>query len=304
MVQSGAGLIFVEYSFVHASGRSEVNQLGISTGEHIDGLSRIAEIIHQSGAVAGIQLSHGGGKSHRELTGGKLLTPSGIAVPSQDAVQELPDVMDRADIEIWQSSFVDAARRGIAAGFDLIEFHSAHGYGLNQWLSPLTNQRQDAYGGSLENRSRMLLEIIAQVRSLFAQHALAARIPGQDFLPGGLGLGDMVWVAQRLQAGLNLLDVSSGLGGWRRPRDHKGEGYLVAEASAIQQAVSIPVIGVGGIQSAEYIDHVIGKQQISLAAVGRAILADPQAFKQRILRPPRAIMKNSMHSEVRKPCLC
>ena len=136
--ESGAGLIIAEYTFVHASGRSEQNQLGISTDNHIEGLSEIAKILKMNGATAGIQLSHGGGKSSKELTNGRLMSPSGIPVPVKDQILETPNPMNFDELELWKNAFVEAARRAVAAGFDLVELHSAHGYGLNQWLSPIT----------------------------------------------------------------------------------------------------------------------------------------------------------------------
>jgi NADPH2 dehydrogenase len=279
LAQAKTGLMMVEYTYVHESGRSESHQLGISTDEHGAGLAQIANLIHESGAVAGLQLTHAGGKSTYELTGGQLMGPSGRVVPVKDQVLETPSIMQAADIELWKKSFLEGARRAVVAGFDLVELHAAHGYGLNQWLSPLTNERTDDYGGSLKNRARLILEIITEIRAQFPQLILAARVPGQDLLPGGLTTSDMIQVSQWLEAaGLDLLDVSSGLGGWRRPQERSGEGYLVPEAALLQTQVSIPVIGVGGIHSGEYIDQLISTRTISLAAVGRAILQDPYLF--------------------------
>jgi len=284
LTQSGASLLIVEYSFVHGSGRSEEYQLGISTDEHIPGLSSLSKIIHESGALAGIQFSHGGGKSERGLTGGVLMGPSAISVPVKDQILEIPSAMELSDIEIWKRSFLEAAGRAVRAGFDLIEFHSAHGYGLNQWLSPITNQRIDKYGIDLTGRLRLLLEVMKSVRENFPELLISVRIPGQDFLEGGLSIQDMTHVAQELEAhGVNIIHVSSGIGGWRRPISRKGEGYLVNEAIEIQKGVKIPVIGVGGIETGEYIDHGISNGFFTLAAVGRAILKDPRGWSEKNL---------------------
>ncbi len=146
LTEAKPGLLIVEYTYVHQSGRSEGNQLGIQSDAHIEGLSQIAKLIKNSGTLAGIQLSHGGGKSDRELTNGKLMGPSRIAVPVKDQKIEVPDPMSKDEIELWKSAFINATDRVVSAGFDLVELHSAHGYGLNQWLSPITNQRTDEYG--------------------------------------------------------------------------------------------------------------------------------------------------------------
>ncbi len=281
LATSGAGLIIVEYTFVSPSGRSEPNQLGVSSDEHVAGLGEIAAIIKASGAVAGLQIVHGGGKTSRDLTGGVLLGPSAIRVPVKDRELEVPTAMSQGDVVHWQNAFSHAAARAVAAGFDLVELHAAHGYGLNQWLSPLTNRRHDGYGGDLTCRSRMLREIVARLRRENPRLTLAARIPGQDFLPGGLTVDDMILVSRELvAAGLDVVSVSSGLGGWRRPKERTEEGYLAEEATRIQAAVAAPVIGVGGIETGGYIDQVVGQGRIALAAVGRAILKDPAAWRQ------------------------
>lgn len=283
--QSQAGLVIVEYTYVHSTGKSEANQLGISDDTHLDGLTKLSTQIRKSKALAGIQLTHAGGKTSRDLTGRVLMGPSNIPVPVRDQKLEAPDSMTELEIEMWKSAFVAAAGRAVLAGFDLIEIHSAHGYGLNQWLSPLTNQRTDHFGGSLENRSRLLFEILSEIRSQFPALLISVRIPGQDFLEGGLTLVETVKLAQQLESvGVDLIHVSSGIGGWKRPRDRSGEGYLVEEAAAIQRSVKTPVIGVGGIQTGDFIDQNLELGRFSLAAVGRAILNNPETFFAKYLK--------------------
>lgn len=281
LAEAGASLIIAEYSFVHISGRSEEFQLGISNENHIAGLKALSDRIHQRGALAGIQLTHAGGKSERCFTDGALPSPSGVIVPVKDRTLEVPDKMDLTDIENWKTWFIEASDRAAEANFDLVEIHAAHGYGLNQWLSPITNKRRDEYGGTLKNNLRLLLEIIGKIRTRHPELALSVRIPGQDFIEGGLSLDDSILIAQALEeSGVDIINVSSGIGGWRRPRTRNGEGYLVEEASIIQNMISIPVIGVGGIETGSYIDELIGQKKVSLTAVGRAILKDPKTWGQ------------------------
>jgi NADPH2 dehydrogenase len=252
------GLLIVEYTYVHPTGRSEFNQLGIQSDAHIEGLTKISQLIRKSGAIAGIQLTHGGGKTERELTGGFLMGSSAIAVPVRGKDMAIPDPMSKDEIEMWKSAFVTASDRAVAAGFDLIEIHSAHGYGLNQWLSPITNQRNDEYGKDTNGRMRLLLEIVKAVRVKHPKLLISVRMPGQDFVEDGLTISDTIVIAQFLEkARVDIIHVSSGIGGWRRSPTRTGEGYLVDEAIKIQANVSIPVIGVGGIQAGEYIDHGI-----------------------------------------------
>lgn len=278
------GLLIVEYTYVHPTGRSELNQLGIQSDTHIEGLAKISQLIRKSGAIAGIQLTHGGGKTERELTGGFLMGPSAIAVPVKGEDMAIPDPMSKDEIEMWKSAFVTGADRAFDAGFDLIELHSAHGYGLNQWLSPITNQRDDEYGKDTNARMRLLLEIINAIRIKHPSLLISVRMPGQDFIEDGLTISDTIAIAQSLEkAGVDIIHVSSGIGGWRRSPTRAGEGYLVDEAIIIQANVSIPVIGVGGIQTGEYIDQRISSGQFSLAAVGRAILDNPKSWYESVL---------------------
>lgn len=279
LAKSKAGLVMVEYTYVHESGRSEENQLGLDHDDKIWGMKKIADIIHNQGSMAGVQLTHSGGKSTKELSSGFFMGPSAIAVPVKDQDMEVPQMMTTEDIQLWKDSFLASVERVVAAGFDLVELHAAHGYGLNQWLSPITNQRTDEYGGSLQNRTRLLLEIVSDIKKLFPDLLLAVRMPGQDFLEGGLVNEESQWIAKALEkSGVDIIDVSSGIGGWKRPRDRRGQGYLVDEAIKIQSVVNVPVIGVGGIESAQYIDQIIGEEKISLTAVGRAILAAPKQW--------------------------
>jgi NADPH2 dehydrogenase len=279
LTKSGAGIVFVEYTYVHPTGRGEENQLGIYSNEQIEGLTKLAEVIKKSGALAGIQLVHNGGKSSSDLTQQPLLAPSPVPVPVKDREMEIPKEIPLRDIQKYQSWYIKAVERAIKAGFQIVEFHAAHGYGLNQWLSPITNHRTDAYGGSLENRSRMMAEILSQVREKFPQTLFGFRIPGEDHFPGGLNSADMIWVSRKLESlGADFLDVSSGIGGWRRPAHRNGEGYLVPDAEKIQSQLNIPVIGVGGIQTGPFIDGALKDSLFSFAAVGRAILNCPQGF--------------------------
>jgi len=284
LTKAQAALLIVEYTYVHKTGRSEENQLGIDSDGHLEGLSKIANIIKNSGSLAGIQLNHSGGKSHRTLTGGKLMGPSAIAVPVKGHDMETQDSMNTDEIKLWVSAFTKACDRVVLAGFDLVELHSAHGYGLNQWLSPITNQRTDLYGNDLIGRKRLLLEIINAIRERHPHLLISVRLPGQDFIENGMTINESIHIAQCLEnANVDLINVSSGIGGWRRSENRNGEGYLVTEASAIQKVVKIPVIGVGGIYTGEYIDHALTNAHFSLAAVGRAILQDPKQWFEQVL---------------------
>ncbi|WP_261884200.1 NADH:flavin oxidoreductase [Vibrio pelagius] len=286
--RSGAGLVMVEYSFVHTTGKSEPNQLGAHNDECIEGMTKIADAIHSNGAKAGFQLTHCGGKAQLDICP-DLMGPSGITVPAYDRTLPQPKAMSVDDIKLWIESFVQAAIRVEKAGFDFVELHCAHGYGLNQFLSPITNQRDDQYGGSLENRIRMVVDIIKAIRST-TQLAVMVRIPGQDLYPQGLTQESVVKMCQSFIAtGVSIIDVSSGIGGWNRPKDRRGEGYLVSESHYLKKAdLGVPIIGVGGIETADYIEQALEHSYFDLAAVGRAILRGPEQFANDVMtvHPP------------------
>lgn len=279
LARSGAGLIFAEYTYVHRSGRGEENQLGADADDKVAGLAGVARALRARGALAGLQLVHVGGKTTRALAGGVPMSPSGVKVPVKGWEPDESAAMTRADIAAWTRWFTDAALRAQMAGFDLVELHAAHGYGLNQWLSPITNRRTDEYGGGIDGRARLLLETAASIRAAAPGLLLAVRLPGQDHMEGGLTTADMGRVVARLEAlGADLIDVSSGIGGWRRPRDRRGEGYLVDDAADLKPFTSLPVIGVGGIETGGFIDDIVARGRVDFAAVGRAVLKDPAAW--------------------------
>ncbi|MCB9027133.1 MAG: NADH:flavin oxidoreductase [Bdellovibrionaceae bacterium] len=279
---SGAGIIFAEYTYIHQSGKKgEPNQLAVDDDSKIAGLSEISHAIHKSGALAGLQIVHVGGKTSSALTGLPLLGPSSIPIPVKGQELETPKKMSANGIEEMIGWYIQAARRAEIAGFDIVELHAAHGYGLNQWLSPITNHRDDEFGGDIIGRSNLLLQIVSQIKQLFPNLLVAARMPAQDHFAQGLQPTDMRWVAQKLEnIGIDLIDISSGIGGWRRPRGINGQGYLVSDAAQIKQAITIPVIGVGGIQEGSFIDEILLEQKVDFAAVGRAILKEPSLWKE------------------------
>ncbi|MCO5142976.1 MAG: NADH:flavin oxidoreductase [Oligoflexia bacterium] len=282
--QSGAGILFAEYSYIHTSGKGEINQLAIDSDHKIPGLTELRKSIQFSGALAGIQIVHTGGKTSSNLTGQKLLGASEISIPSKNTSLEAPRSIDQNEITKMINWYLDATKRAYLSGFDIVELHAAHGYGLNQWLSPITNQRQDLYGGSLENRARLLLEVSSKIKELYPSLLLAVRLPGQDHYENGLQSSDMQWVSKKLShIGVDLIDISSGIGGWMRPNNIQGQGYLVQDASNIKSSLSTPVIGVGGIEKGDFIDSILLEEKVDFAAVGRAILKEPLSWGLREL---------------------
>lgn len=198
------GLIILEATAVEKRGRLSGRDLGIWEDSQIEGLRRVVEICRAHGSVVGIQLAHAG----RKAWGDELVAPSAIAFPGF----AVPHALSRAEIAEVVESWRQAARRTREAGFDVLQIHAAHGYLIHEFLSPLSNQRTDEYGGSLENRMRFLLEIVEAVQTEWpADKPLSVRLSAVDYLEGGLTLKDTVEISKALQAkGVDLLDISSG----------------------------------------------------------------------------------------------
>ena len=277
IVRPHHGLAFVEYTYVQPAGRSEPNQLGLHTELHEAGLRRVAAIMRARGVLAGIQLTHGGGKTDAETAGVPPVGADALPIPIADGHLPPPRPLTSVEVEELIDAFEAAALSAQRAGFEAIEVHAAHGYLLNQWLSPLTNARADLRARGGVAREELMVRIMARLRSVLADETvLSVRFAAQDRLDGGIELADSTRLALALQqVGVDVLNVSSGLGGWRRGRAGRGEGYLVDDAAAIKAATGMPVIGVGGIETLAYADAALSSGAVDFVAVGRAALRNP-----------------------------
>lgn len=269
----GPGLIIVEHSYVMQKGKLSENQLGIHDDSLVPGLSRLVKRVHEAGTPIAVQINHAGRLASSKISGAQPVAPSPIPASS---TAETPRELRLDETGEVAECFASAAARAVEAGFDAVEIHGAHGFLLNQFTSPLTNKRTDQLGSSLEGRIKFPLEIVSTVRERVGKTVpLLYRLGADDRLPGGLTLNDGKEIAVKLvQAGVDVIDVSGGLCG-SRPADLKGEGYLIYLAEGIKRNVSVPVIGVGGIVTAEFADQVVRMGRTDLVAVGRAMLADP-----------------------------
>ena len=269
----GPGLAIVEHSYVSTEGRRSKNQLGVYDDRLIPGLSSLAEAMKKQGSVATIQINHAGAKSSPDVIETQPVAPSPVPPPGKENV---PRGLSVAEIEEITEQFVAAASRVVRAGFDAVEVHGAHGFLLNQFTSPLTNKRTDRYGGSLENRVRFPLEIVSRVRDELGEKVLLLfRLGADDKMEGGLSLIEGVKIAEMLEsAGVDIIDISGGHCG-SAPDWLKGPGFFLHLSEAVKSAVSVPVIGVGGVTTSEFADLSIRQGKADLVAVGRAFLKDP-----------------------------
>jgi len=271
---AGCALIIVEHAFVHPGGRHSATQIGVCADDMIAGLSRLASAIRSAGAAAALQLAHAGSRvSSATLGGTRPVAPSAIRHVYEPA-GEVPEELTIPQIHEIAAAFGSAAVRAREAGFDAVEIHAAHGFLLSSFLSPLTNLRTDAYGGSLENRSRLHLLVLEEVRRrVGSTFPVFIRLGAHDETPGGLELEDACKAAVRLaEAGADLIDVSGGLQGSRGVG--KDPGYFVPYAAAAKARVHVPVIVTGGIREASHADLIIREGQADLVGIGRAMLED------------------------------
>lgn len=271
---AGTGLIIVEHSFVHPRGRHSSTQIGIYSDVCVEGLARLARAIVAEGAVACLQISHAGSRSSSGITGLPLLAPSACRNPRQ--VQgEIPEAASHEQVAEVVDAFAAAAVRARDAGFHAVEIHAAHGFLLSQFLSPLTNLRDDEYGGDEDRRGRIHLEVVAQIqRRVGTTFPIFVRLGASDEYAGGVTIDTACRAAVRLEAaGVALINVSGGLAGSDDPG--RGPGYFVDYASAVKQAVAIPVAVAGGISEASHADRIVRTGQADIVCVGRAMLDDP-----------------------------
>jgi 2,4-dienoyl-CoA reductase-like NADH-dependent reductase (Old Yellow Enzyme family) len=282
----GASLIMVEATAVAAEGRISPGDLGIWKDEHIEMLERIAKFAHSQGAVAGIQLAHAGRKGSCEPAwkgGASLMTPEQggwpVVGPSSvpfDEAHPVPTPLDEAGIEGVVAAFEVGARRALKAGFKVIEIHAAHGYLLHEFLSPISNHRNDRYGGILENRMRLLLRVAERLRGLMPEDLpLFVRISATDWVEGGWDIEQAVELARHLKGlGIDLIDVSSG-GTVPQARIPVAKGYQVPFARRIREEVDIRTGAVGLITEPHYADEIITGGDANLVFIAREMLREP-----------------------------
>jgi 2,4-dienoyl-CoA reductase-like NADH-dependent reductase (Old Yellow Enzyme family) len=282
----GVALVIVEATAVTRDGRITHGDLGIWSDEHIEPLARIARFVHSQGAVAGIQLAHAGRKASCDLPwkgGAGLKTPEAggwpVVGPSAvpfDEGNPVPQALDEAGIDGIVAAFEAAARRALAAGFQMIEMHAAHGYLLHEFLSPLSNQRTDLYGGSLENRMRLPLRVAAAIRKLVpAGLPVFVRISATDWAEGGWDVEQSVVLACRLKdLGIDLIDVSSG-GLVPKARIPVGKGYQVPLARQIRDEAGVSTGAVGLITEARHANEIVTGGDADVVLLARELLREP-----------------------------
>ena len=270
------GLIITEHCYFTQQGKAGPGQMSLGADADPARIKKLTDIIHTWGVPVFAQINHAGSAADPEVTGLEAVSASAVVNPGKKA--GIPDIMPRAltqsEILEIEDEFVAAALKAKAAGYDGIEIHSAHGYLLDQFLSPLTNKRTDAYGAqTIENRTRFQTEILQKVRAaLGADYPIAIRVGGCDYMEGGTTIEDGVAASLIFQEnGADLIDLSGGMCRFTRA-DNTEPGYFTDLSKAVKEKVSVPVLVTGGITTAEQAERILREEKADLIGIGRAIM--------------------------------
>lgn len=285
----GIGLVVTGYQHVLPNGRQLQYAIGNYEDEQIEGLSRLAAAVHEAGGRIIPQIVHVGSRANPELIpeGQDIWAPSAIADPVSG---RMPKEVTKSDIQLLVEAYAAAARRAKAAGFDGVQLHGAHGYGINQFLSGFWNRRGDGYGGNLKNRYRFLAEVLEAVRGEVGDDfPILIKLNGHDYLDGGIVPDQAVEIAKRLaDDGIDAIEVSAGSAG--APKDkspsrtgivkEEDEAYLLDLAILIKQAVRVPVITVGGIRSWNTVNDILADGKADYVAMCRPFIREPHLMNR------------------------
>lgn len=281
LARGGVGLIITSYTFVLPEGKQLAGQAGIHSDDFASDYRRLTQSVHDAGGVVAVQLVHAGGQADPEQAGRQTLAPSRVRV-SQFLTE--PAELSTAQIREIISAFGRAAGRARAWGFDGVQLHGAHGYLINQFLSPLTNRRTDGYGGGIENRCRFVMQVYGEVRRAVGEdYPVMIKLNAEDNLEGGLKLADACYAARQLdKAGIDAIEVSAGTpasedkGPARTKIDTpEKEAYNLEPARRIKSEVSCPVITVGGFRSYEVAENAVRNAEMDYIAMARPLVREP-----------------------------
>ena len=286
LAAGGVGLIITGYTFVRPDGKQMPGKMGIHTDDFASDMRALAGAVHSKGGRICMQLVHAGGQTTAKVAGRRPLAPSAVKV---DQFPEEPQAMSQSDIDGIVAVFGEGARRAKEYGFDAVQLHAAHGYLINQFLSPLTNRRTDGYGGPVENRCRFLLEVYRRVRAeVGPDFPVLVKLNGSDNLEGGLDVQDAVHAARLLdKEKIDAIEVSGGTsasgnkGPVRTKIDNpEKEAYNAGLAGEIRKAVSCPVMVVGGFRTLDVINRALAGDGIDYIAMSRPFIREPRLIKR------------------------
>jgi len=286
LARGGVGLIITGYAYIHPDGKQLPGQMGIHSDDHAADMQVLTSAVHHQGGKICLQLVHAGGQTGAKTIGRLPVAPSEVKAAQ---FPETPRALAREEIAELVALFGKGAARAREYGFDAVQLHAAHGYLINQFLSPLTNRRSDDYGGSAENRSRFLLEVYRAVRDAVGNYfPVLVKLNGADNLEGGMEPDDALYAARALdEEGVDAIEVSGGTSasGDRTPvrqgiESREQEAYNLPLAYRIKNAVSCPVMVVGGIRSLEIAEGIIRREEADYVAMARPFIREPHLAKR------------------------
>ncbi len=296
LAEGGVGLIVSSFTFVRPEGKASPGKMGIHTDDFARDYENLTRAVHDAGGKLAVQLVHAGGKANAKTAGRQPLAPSAI---QDDQFPEMPAELTKDEISGIITAFGEGARRAKAWGIDAVQLHGAHGYLINQFLSPHINRRDDEYGGNIENRTRFLLEVYQKVRdTVGADFPVLIKLNAADNLDGGLTIEDSAFAARKLSnSGIDAIEVSSGTSasGKQIPArlkvdDPEKEAYNLQLALRIKEAVHCPVMVVGGFRSYEVAEKAIREDGMDYIAMARPLIREP-ALANRWLQGDRSPAK-------------
>lgn len=285
LVEGGVGLIITGFSYVNERGKAAPHQLGSYKDELVQDLRGITKSVHEKNSKIILQIAHGGLFADSNLIDGPLIGPSRFQ-PMEDSDQEK---MSIRDIEMVEESFARAAKRAKEAGFDGVQLHLAHGYLLSQFLSPVFNKRDDKYGGSIENRARISIEILKAVRNEVGRnYPVLAKINCRDFVDDGLTLADSIQASKMLEkAGIDAIEVSGGLliNPKKNPsrtniQSEEDEAYFEGEAKSFREELGVDLMLVGGIRSFEVAERIVSENTADYISISRPLIREPNLISR------------------------
>lgn len=307
LARNSVGMVIPGYLYVSPDGRGLPWQTGVWDDAHVDGLKRVVEAVHNGGAVIAAQIAHAGGRTRSKTIRGKQpLAPSAV---EGFAFGDTPREMTSSEIQDLVRAFASAARRVKAAGFDAVQLHAAHSYLLSQFLSPLLNRRRDAYGGTPENRRRLIIEVYEAVRAAVGDDfPVFIKLNTTDGPEGGIRIEESLGVAKELASrGLDAVEVSGGRAGsdryrpsWKGISEPSREAYFRPAARQFKDQLDIPVILVGGIKSYEVAEEILTDHHADFVSFSRAFICEPhlvQRWRQGDRRRSRCVSCNLCLSE-------
>jgi 2,4-dienoyl-CoA reductase-like NADH-dependent reductase (Old Yellow Enzyme family) len=285
LAEGEVGLIITGHAYVNPNGIASPHQTGIHDDQVIETLRPIPQAVHAFAAKIFLQIAHSGRQTKERLAGGTPISPSAVYDP---VFKVTPREMTPEEIRGMINDFIQAARRAKEAGFDGVQVHGAHGYLLSSFLSPHTNRREDEWGGSVENRARIVLEIVRGIRALLGRSfPVIIKINSTDFLPAGLSLDNAIETARILQGeGLDGVEVSGGMSEagrgsvWTDLRAEADEGYFVESASKFKAALTIPVFGLGGNRTFAVMERFVKEGRVDLISLSRPLVREPGLIRQ------------------------